>query len=558
MTNAQDSLARDTSGSSDDQVLRDRRDASAIGEGETGSKSDEERLAAARNEVARLTAELSRLKGSIEQHNAALAAQEGALQARFDSLRQNYNSILSMNSFRYMMRALERYGRLKGVRIALPPAPERVRVRIERLDPHGGQATPSTSIGLAAGTQRNAGGGAIATEAKVKKTGPCILIQVGSLDRGGVEQVVYDQARGLEALGKRVVVVVTGSGGEVAARLSANGGEVEILGGFNTESYAEIIDRLDIEAAIAHYSYDGLPLLERRKVPIVEVVHNYYHWCQNDIAGFRARSAPARHRVAVSTGVADFHADVFGYSRNDIHVIPNPINREGLVRPERQLLEIARRRDKGVFSFVNVAQFFAAKSQMSLVTAFAAVNREFPQARLTLLGSFSDAKVHAALMAHIKSLGIEDFVATPGFVDRRQLSRYLSLSHVFVQPSVYEGYSVAMTEAAHFGLPMILTGIGGALDVVQDNDCGILIPPHAKTLKGLGETAVFDLGMRREPPNLPQLVAAMRQMIVDYDTWSDRGYIGQARIDQNTIEHFCQRYLEVAGVPVANGVSARA
>ncbi len=525
--------------------------ASANTETDSVIKSHEDELAAARLESARLAAELARLKGTIEQHNSSLAERENALQASFDSLRQSYNAILSMNSFRYMMRGLEAYGRLRGIRIALPPAPERLRVRLGRLDPSVGNPETSFQAGAGLGARSGSNSAEVTAQPKPKRTEPCILIQVGSLDRGGVEQVVYDQARGLEALGKRVVVVVTGSGGEVASRLSRNGGELEILGGFTPDSYAEVIDRLQIEAAITHYSYDGLPLLERRRIPIIEVVHNYYHWCQHDVAAFRARAAPVTHRVAVSTGVADFHADVFGYSRKDIRVIPNPINREGLVRPERQFLEAARRRDKGVFTFINVAQFFAAKAQSMLVSAFAEVHREFPHSRLTLLGSFSDPKVHAAIVAHIEALGIEGVVEMPGFVDRRQLSRHLSLSHVFVQPSVYEGYSVAMTEAAHFALPMILTSIGGAIDVIENNDCGILIPPHAETLKGLKETAVFDLGMRRQPPNLPQLVEAMRSMIVDYDSWSERGYIGQARIDRNTVEQFCRSYLDVISPRVA-------
>jgi glycosyltransferase involved in cell wall biosynthesis len=553
MTNSRDGLVGSTVGSSFDRSPRDSTvpGASAIAATVNGGRIGDDELAAARIEAARLAAELARLKGSIDQHNAGLAERENALQASFDSLRQSYNSILSMNSFRIMMRALEAYGRLRGIRIALPPAPERVRVRLGRLVPSVGDPAIPYEAGAALGARRGSDDAEVTVQPMAKRTEPCILVQVGSLDRGGVEQVVYDQARGLEALGKRVVVVVTGAGGEIASRLSRNGGEVEILGGFSLDSYAEIIDGLQIEAAITHYSYEGLPLLERRRIPIVEVVHNYYHWCQHDIAGFRARSAPVTHRVAVSTGVADFHADVFGYPRKEIRVIPNPINREGLVRPERQFLDAARRRDKGVFTFINVAQFFAAKAQSMLVSAFAEIHREFPQARLTLLGSFSDPKVHAAIVAQIEALGIDGMVQMPGFVDRRQLSRYLSVSHVFVQPSVYEGYSVAMTEAAHFALPMILTSIGGAIDVVENNDCGILVPPHAETLKGLKETAVFDLGMRRQPPNLPQLVDAMRSMIVDYDAWSERGYIGQARIDRHTVEQFCRSYLDVIGRRVA-------
>jgi len=495
--------------------------------------------------------EKQRLYAAVEQHNANLAAKEQALQASFDALRQHYTAITSMNSFRYMMRVLERYGRLRGVRIARPPASERIRVRIERFDPSNtdGRSQIATRSALQLdGLNENIASAA----AKSSRAGPCVLIQASSLDRGGVEQVVYDQAKGLEALGKRAVVLVTGRGGDIASRLAAGGTEVEVLGAYDQEAYAAVIEKLPIELTITHYAYDGLPLLKMRDIPIIDVVHNYYHWCQHDIAAFRSAAAPATHRVAVSSGVADFHADVFGYARQNIHVIPNPINREGLVRPERMMLEAARASHRKVFNFINVAQFFPAKAQLMLLEAFAAVHSEFDHARLTLLGSYSDQQVYEELRRSIDEHDLGSAVAMPGFVDRRELSRQLAFSHVFVQPSVYEGYSVAMTEAAHFALPMILTRIGGAIDVVQNSDCGILIPPHAETLKGVKETAVFDLGMRRKPHNLPHLIDAMRNMLVDYETWAQKGYVGQSRIDAHSIERFCKSYLDIAQIKTAS------
>jgi glycosyltransferase involved in cell wall biosynthesis len=487
MTDTQESsprgAARYSVAETPDRAKQGSSDCRARGDG--GNATSDNELAAARNEVARLSGQLERLTKAIDQHNAGLAVQETTLQASFDRMRQSYTTVTSMNSFRAMMRLLERYGRLRGIRIAMPPAPERVRVRLERMPRSTTETLAEATFGSALSKPDPLNDAPAATPT-ARRTDPCILIQVSSLDRGGVEQVVYDQARGVEALGKRVVVVVTGSGGDVASRLAAGGTEVEILGGYSSETYSEVIEPLRIEAAITHYSYEGLALLKRRNIPIVEVVHNYYHWSQHDIPGFRASAAPVTRRVAVSSGVADFHAEVFGYDRSDITVIANPINREGLIRPERQLLEAARRSTDGVFTFINVAQFFAAKAQMMLITAFAAVHREFPQTRLKLLGSFSDEKVHAAIIQHIATLGLDGLVDMPGFVDRRALSRHLALAHVFVQPSVYEGYSLAMTEAAHFGLPMILTRIGGAIDVIRDNDCGILIPPHVAITLGRG------------------------------------------------------------------------
>ncbi len=92
-------------------------------------------LAAAREEARGARDELATLTAAIENHNAAVAEREVALQSSFDTLRDSYSTVTSMNSFRYMIRALEQYGRMRGVRIAVPPVPEQMRVHLNRLDP---------------------------------------------------------------------------------------------------------------------------------------------------------------------------------------------------------------------------------------------------------------------------------------------------------------------------------------------------------------------------------------------------------------------------------------
>ncbi len=92
-------------------------------------------LTAAREGAQTAREDLATLTAAIESHNAAIAEREAALQASFDTLRSSYDTVTSMNTFRYMMLALEQYGRIRGVRIALPPVPEQMRVNLNRLDP---------------------------------------------------------------------------------------------------------------------------------------------------------------------------------------------------------------------------------------------------------------------------------------------------------------------------------------------------------------------------------------------------------------------------------------
>ena len=486
-----------------------------------------------------------------ERHNRVLEGQQHSLQVSIDTLRANFARVVGMTSFRFMMKLLRLYGRLRGILIGLPTVPERILVQLDRVDTsalapqiddvaqslEGRAPTAAAELALA-------GSAAPPANAPAQES-PCILMQLATLDRGGVEQVAYDLVRGLAKRDRRVVTVVTESGGEIANKLSEMGHEVLVLGSGTPQDYANAIAKYPIEGAITHHSYVGLEQLKARGVPIIETVHNYYHWHQNTAPSYVHKTRPVAKRVAVSAGVAEFHAELFKLPRAGIEVIRNPINTEGLIRPERQLLERARRNWRNSFVFINVAQFFPAKAQAGLISAFEIVHRRHPQTRLRLVGGFPDPEVKDQILAQIEATGLQGAIELPGFVDRRTISRLYATSHVFVQPSVYEGFSIAMAEAAHFALPMILTRIGGAMDIVKDGDCGILIPPHFESLIGRSEVEIFASGRNPTPPNLAALADAMENMIKNYDDWMQRGFIAQARIDEITIDAVADRYIEI-------------
>lgn len=84
-------------------------------------------------------------------------------------------------------------------------------------------------------------------------------------------------------------------------------------------------------------------------------------------------------------------------------------------------------------------------------------------------------------------LGLDSRIKLLGF--REDIPELLSLMDIFVFPSLWEGMSLALLEAMASGLPVISTGVHGAIDLLQDNKRGILV--QKKDVKGLVEAIRF-------------------------------------------------------------------
>lgn len=66
-----------------------------------------------------------------------------------------------------------------------------------------------------------------------------------------------------------------------------------------------------------------------------------------------------------------------------------------------------------------------------------------------------------------------------------EVRRLLAAAHVFVQPSHWEGQSIALLEAMATGLAVIATPVGAVPDVVRDGVDGLLVDPH--DVRGLAD-----------------------------------------------------------------------
>lgn len=126
-----------------------------------------------------------------------------------------------------------------------------------------------------------------------------------------------------------------------------------------------------------------------------------------------------------------------------------------------------------------------------------------PQApRLIILGNGPQLR---ALRAQISAAGLEGRVDMPGHV--LDVLPYMARADLFVMPSRWEGFPLALVEALGCGCPVVATDCpGGSADMLAHGRLGALVPPAAPD--ALAQAMAATLAAPGDPT--PRLAAAHR------------------------------------------------
>ncbi len=147
-----------------------------------------------------------------------------------------------------------------------------------------------------------------------------------------------------------------------------------------------------------------------------------------------------------------------------------------------------------------VGRIHPKKGQGVLVSAAARARDRGADWELHLYGdSLTEHEaLRLGLERQIREAGLEDRVHWHGFVD--DLHRLYGGADVAVVPSVVpEEFSLVCLEASAMGLPVVVTGPGGASEVVSDRETGYVVPPgDADALAGALLDLERDPARRRE------------------------------------------------------------
>jgi glycosyltransferase involved in cell wall biosynthesis len=144
-----------------------------------------------------------------------------------------------------------------------------------------------------------------------------------------------------------------------------------------------------------------------------------------------------------------------------------------------------------------------AKGLMMLMQTWPPLTAADPSLLLVLVGSGRDSwdNCESDIAEFVRANELDGHVAQVGHSDR--VHEYLQAADLFVSPSDYEGFGLAIVEALACALPVVSTSVGVAPQVMRQGENGFLCPP--KDSRALGDALALALAQRARWPEIGRL-----------------------------------------------------
>lgn len=225
--------------------------------------------------------------------------------------------------------------------------------------------------------------------------------------------------------------------------------------------------------------------------------------------------------IVLSKSWQDYYVTKIGLDINRVVVLYNPVEMPastphrlgrkslkfiflGLIGKRGGPLDLA----KSVLSFPK-----QDKGAFDLIEAFAALPATALDLTELILAGNGDLESANELIA---KLGLTDKIKILSWLDPEQRDRLLSSADAFMLPSYNEGLPMSMLEAMSWGLPIVVTPVGGIPEVVCDRQNGLLV----------------------NPGNHLQLTQAMKQLIEDESLRISLGTAARESVEHLNIDDY--------------------
>lgn len=250
----------------------------------------------------------------------------------------------------------------------------------------------------------------------------------------------------------------------------------------------------------SHYWLSGLVGDKLRQVwgrPLVHMYHTLGHMknriaqdpsefaSQERLSGETYVAHVADRLIAATPAEEEQLIELYGVNAKKITVLPPGVDLERF-RPMPQAeakAQLGISPDCRIILFVGRIE--PLKGIDSLLHAISLLHQHYPQITENVHVAIIGGDPQAAqlddemqrLQAIHRELDLRCLVTFLGAKDQDILPAYYAAAHMVVMPSHYESFGMVGLEAMAMGTPVIASGVGGLVHLVQDGANGYLIPP---------------------------------------------------------------------------------
>jgi glycosyltransferase involved in cell wall biosynthesis len=227
--------------------------------------------------------------------------------------------------------------------------------------------------------------------------------------------------------------------------------------------------------------------------------------------------------IVLSKSWQSYYMNEFSLESSRVSVLYNPVELPANVpyRVGRQHLKfifLGRIGKRG--GALDIAQSLMSfpkqdKGAFDLINAFAVLSEADRHSVELVLAGNGDL---AAANQLIADLDLTDKITILDWLDAEQRDKLLATADAFILPSYNEGLPMSMLESMAWGLPVIVTPVGGIPEVIIDHQNGLLVEPGIQD----------------------QLVAAMQALIRDESLRLSLGAAGHNSVKSLNIHNYME------------------
>jgi glycosyltransferase involved in cell wall biosynthesis len=241
----------------------------------------------------------------------------------------------------------------------------------------------------------------------------------------------------------------------------------------------EVMDKENVDVVHAHGTRANSNMFwaaKQKHVPLIYTCHAWsFHIDQNPIKkklrilGEQYLTAKADINICGSEANRNTGKELFG--NFEAVIIHNSIDAKrfnpfNTYKDLREELGIA----KSDIIITSIARFTLQKQPLKLIEVFSKIVSRVPNAKLLMVG---DGEQKEEAIELIKKLGIQSKVILQPF--RQDVPELLASADIFVLPSLWEAFPIALLEAMSMGKAVIGTNVDGTPEIIQDKKNGLLI-----------------------------------------------------------------------------------